>query len=96
MGRILVVDDCEAWREAVCRLIETQPELQVVAQATNGFEAVRLAEELKPDLVVLDIGLSLDGLNAAARIFEVSPTSKVSFLSLENDPIDQAAALYVH
>jgi DNA-binding NarL/FixJ family response regulator len=93
MHRILVVDDCKAWREAVCKIIDTHPGLEVIAQAANGLEAVRLAEALQPELVVLDIGLpSLNGLCAAARIFKISPTSKVIFVSQENDPVMVRAA----
>ena len=77
MRRILVVDDFQPWREAACEMIEAQPELQVIAQAQDGEEAVQLAFDLKPDLVVLDIGLpKLNGLTAAVRIFEASPETK--------------------
>lgn len=94
--RIVVVDDVKVWRDAVCRILEKRPGLQVIAQAADGEEAVQLAEELKPDLIVLDIGLpKLDGLHAAARIFELSPTSKVVFLSQDNDPDTVQAALSI-
>lgn len=87
MRRILVVDDFKPWRDAARKIIEAQPELQVIAQADNGEEAVQFATELKPDLVVLDIGLPrVDGLSAAARILKVSPTTKIVFLSQNNDP----------
>jgi chemotaxis response regulator CheB len=85
--RILVVDDFQPWREAACELIEARPELQVIAQAQDGEEAVQLAFDLKPDLVVLDIGLpKLNGLTAAVRIFEASPETKIVFLSQVSDP----------
>lgn len=103
MRRILVVDDFEPWRQTVRGIIATQPELQIIAEAADGEEAVSLAAALKPDLVVLDIGLPrLNGLDAAARIFEVSPQSKALFLSLQNDPatiqavLDLGASAYVH
>jgi len=96
MCSILVVDDVKVWRDAVCRILGTRPGLQVIAQAADGEEAVQLAEELKPDLIVLDIGLpKLDGLHAAAQISKLSPASKVIFLSQENDPDTVQAALSI-
>jgi DNA-binding NarL/FixJ family response regulator len=84
--RILVVDDFKPWRDAACQIIEAQPEFQVIAQAEDGEQAVQLATDLKPDLVVLDIGLpKLNGLTAAARIFKGSPGTKIVFLSQVND-----------
>jgi DNA-binding NarL/FixJ family response regulator len=60
-------------------------ELQVICEASDGSEAVQLAEELKPDLVVLDIGLpKLNGIEAARRIRQLSPNSKIIFLSQNN------------
>jgi|SRR5215468_1866235 len=85
MFRILVVDDRKGWRKNVCRIIASHPELRVVAYPASGVDAVRLAEELQPDFVVLDIELSLNGLKAAVPIFEISPVSQVIFLSPKND-----------
>ena len=86
VNRILVVDDFEPWRQAVCSIVETLPGFQVVGEAADGEEAVQLAAQLKPDLVLLDIGMpKLNGVEAAKRIFQVSPASKVIFLSQEND-----------
>ena len=85
MLRILVVDDCKPWREDVCRIIATHPELEVLAQAASSGDAVRLAKELQPDFVVLDFEKSLNSLTAATPIFEISPASQVIFLSSEDD-----------
>jgi len=64
-----------------------RPELQVICEASDGPEAVLKAEELKPDLIVLDIGLpKLNGIEAARRIRQLSPSSKIVFLSLHNSP----------
>ncbi len=64
-----------------------RPELQVICEAADGPEAVLKAEELKPDLIVLDIGLpKLNGIEAARRIRQLSPSSKIVFLSLHNSP----------
>ena len=80
--RILVVDDFESWRRFICSILEKNSELKVICEASDGLEAVQKAEELKPDLIVLDIGLpSLNGIEAARRIRKVAPESKILFLS---------------
>jgi DNA-binding NarL/FixJ family response regulator len=80
--RILVVDDFEPWRRSIVSIIEEDPELQVVHEASDGLEAVQMCQELQPDLVVLDVGLPrLCGLEVARRIRVVSPDSKILFLS---------------
>jgi DNA-binding NarL/FixJ family response regulator len=80
--RVLVVDDYEPIRRFVTSTLERQPELQIVGEATDGLDAVRKAEELKPDLILLDIGLpQLNGIAASWRIREISPKSKILFFS---------------
>src|SRR6266576_5548215 len=81
--RILIADDYESWRRQVRLLFQARPEWQVVAEALDGSEAVQKAEELKPDLILLDIGLpKLNGIEAALRIRQLSPSPKIIFLSL--------------
>jgi DNA-binding NarL/FixJ family response regulator len=92
--RILVADDFEGWRRQVRLLLQPRPEWQVIAEALDGPEAIQKAEELKPDLVVLDIGLpKLNGIEAARRIRQLFPSSKIVFLSLYNSPDVVQAAL---
>jgi DNA-binding NarL/FixJ family response regulator len=80
--RILVVDDFGPWRHFVSTTLGNHPELQVVGEASDGLEAVQKAEELQPDLILLDIGLPLlNGIEAARRIREVSSASKILFVS---------------
>ena len=82
--RILVVDDYDPFRRFICSTLAKRPELQIVREVIDGFQAVQRAEELQPDLIVLDIGLpSLNGIEAARRIREVSPKSKILFVSQE-------------
>ena len=82
---ILVADDFEGWRRQVRSLLRARPEWQVIAEASDGSEAVQKAEELKPDLILLDIGLpKLNGIEGARRIRQLSPRSKIVFLSLYN------------
>jgi DNA-binding NarL/FixJ family response regulator len=91
--RILVVDDYEDWRDRVRLMLRAQPHWQVIGEASDGLEAVLKAKELKPDVIVLDIGLpKLNGIEAARQIRKISPNSKIVILSQENSPeiVDEA------
>jgi DNA-binding NarL/FixJ family response regulator len=80
--RILVVDDFESWRRTVSRIARMEPGWDVIGEAADGQEAVQKAEELKPDLILLDISLpKLSGIEAARQIRKVAPNSKILFLS---------------
>lgn len=80
--RILIVDDFEPWRRAVCSILAEDADLDIVCEGADGLEAVRRSEELQPDLVLLDIQLpKMNGLEAARRIREVCPDTKIVFLS---------------
>jgi DNA-binding NarL/FixJ family response regulator len=101
--RILIVDDFEGWRRQVRLLFQARPQWQIIAEVSDGPEAVQKAADLKPDLIVLDIGLpKLNGIEAARRIRHLSPSSTIVFLSQNNDPDVVRAALstgalgYVH
>jgi CheY-like chemotaxis protein len=75
--RALVVDDFEPFRRFVASVLQELPAVQVICEVPDGLEAVQKAEELQPDLIVLDIGLpKLDGLEAARKIRKLSPNSK--------------------
>jgi DNA-binding NarL/FixJ family response regulator len=94
--RVLVVEDFEPFRRFICSVLEKIPDLQVVSEICDGLQAVRKAEELKPDLILLDIGLpELNGLEAARRIRRVSPGSKIIFVSQESsvDVVEEALSL---
>ena len=79
---ILVVDDYEPWRRFVSTTFQKQPGLQIIGEAVDGLEAVQKARQLQPDLILLDIGLpTLDGIEAARRIRELSLKSKILFVS---------------
>jgi DNA-binding NarL/FixJ family response regulator len=91
-----VVDDYETFRRFICSTLRKRPELQIVGEVSDGLEAVQKAEELQPDLIVLDIGLpSLNGIEAARRIRKLSPKSKILFVSQESsdDVVQEALAL---
>jgi len=92
--RILIVDDFEGWREQVRILLQARPQWQIVADASDGSQAVQKAADLKPDLIVLDISLpKLNGIEAARQIRQFSPNSRIVFLSQNNDPDVVRAAL---
>jgi DNA-binding NarL/FixJ family response regulator len=85
MIKVLIVDDCEDWRRTVRESVQELPELQIICEVSDGIEAVQKADELKPDVIVLDIGLpKLNGIEAAQRIRQLSPSSKIIFLSQDN------------
>jgi DNA-binding NarL/FixJ family response regulator len=88
--RVLVVDDYEPWRNHNSNTLLKEHGLEVIGAASNGLEAVKQAQELQPDLILLDIGLPiLNGIEAARRIRKISPASKILFVS-ENRSADIA------
>jgi two-component system, NarL family, nitrate/nitrite response regulator NarL len=85
--RVLIVDDSQPWRRAVCLFLQQQLNLVVVCESADGLEAVQKSEEFQPDLVLLDISLpTLNGLEAARQIRKVAPGSKILFLSSYDYP----------
>jgi len=101
-SRILVVEDSEAFRKFICSALGKRPELQIVGEVTDGLQAVQKAEELQPDLIVLDIGLpSLNGIEVARRVRKSSSKSKILFVSQESstevvqEALDTGASGYV-
>jgi DNA-binding NarL/FixJ family response regulator len=85
--RVLIVDDFDPWRGFVIQQLSQQPRVRVLDCATDGLEAVKKAEELRPDLIFLDISLpKLNGIDAARQIRKVVPKAKIIFLSSDPDP----------
>jgi DNA-binding NarL/FixJ family response regulator len=83
--RVLVVDDFEPIRKVICAELAKRHDLQVVCEVSDGLEAVQKAAELKPDLILMDIGLpSLNGIEAARQILKLVPESKLIFFSQES------------
>ena len=81
---VLLVDDLGEFRAAISSLLRKQPELQIVAEASDGVEAVEKSQQLQPDIILLDIGLPrLNGIAAARQIGEVAPQSKIIFVTQE-------------
>ena len=94
--RILLVEDYEPFRRFVRTTLRKRPELQIVGEVSDGLEGVQKAEELKPDLILLDIGLpTLDGFEVARRIRKLVPESRIVFLSMEDsaDLVQEALSM---
>lgn len=84
MNRVLVVEDFGPFRAFVSALLRENPDFEIVSEASDGWEAVRRARELRPDLILMDIGLpGLNGIEAARRIRELDLRSRIVFLSQE-------------
>jgi DNA-binding NarL/FixJ family response regulator len=81
--RILVADDHESVRRGVCVILGTRGDIEVCGEACNGQEAIDKAQELKPDLVILDITMPvLSGIDAAEEIRRTLPHVPILFLSM--------------
>jgi len=76
--RILVVEDNEPFRRYFCSTLEQRADFDVIGQASNGLEAIQKAEQLRPDLILLDVGLpKVNGLEAAKQIRKLAPRAKI-------------------
>ncbi len=92
--RILAVDDYEQFRRFLHSKLQSRPDFQIVGEASDGLMAVQKAEELQPDLILLDIGLRrLNGIEAARRISRLVPAAKILIVSQNNDADVVVAAL---
>ncbi|HEY6388644.1 MAG TPA: response regulator transcription factor [Candidatus Acidoferrum sp.] len=84
--RILIVDDFDLWKGFVIARLRERPDLTIAGFASDGLQAVQKAEELQPDLVLLDMMLpKLNGIEAAQHIRRVAPMAKILFVSSESD-----------
>ena len=82
---VLIADDHTIVREGLAKLLEAEPWIRVVGQARDGREAVQKAEDLLPDVVILDIGMPvLNGIEAARRIRKLLPDTKIVILSMHS------------
>jgi DNA-binding NarL/FixJ family response regulator len=84
-ARILVADDHDVIRQGLRSLIQEQPQWELVAEATDGRDAVEKASELKPDIAIVDITMpSLNGLDAVKQILKFNPHAKILIFTMHD------------
>jgi len=85
--RILLVEDHKPFRRYVSSMLQQQANLQVIGEVGDGPQAVRRAEALQPDVILLDVGLpGINGLEAARHIRDVARKARIIFLTQESSP----------
>src|ERR671917_1517362 len=101
-ARLLIVDDHDLVRDGYQRMLDREPDLEVVGEATNGREAVELCRELGPDLVLMDVRMpEMDGIEATRKIKGELPTTSVLVVTTYDNPdylfeaVEAGAAGYV-
>lgn len=81
--QVLLADDHTILRQGIRLLLESQPDMEVVGEATNGLEAIKLAHSLRPDIILMDISMpQLNGLEATRRIKQELPTIQIVILTM--------------
>ena len=94
MVRVLLADDNAQFRGVLRRLLERDPEIEVVAEASNGAEAIELAEEHLPDVVLMDVSMpNLDGVEATYTLKARFPDLRILMLSIGNKAQEIEAGL---
>ncbi|OCA84417.1 DNA-binding response regulator [Bacillus sp. FJAT-27225] len=84
--RIVIADDHHVVRRGLAFFLKTQDDFEIIGEASNGVEAVKLAVDLKPDITLMDLDMPvMDGISATAKIREQDPTSKVMILTSFSD-----------
>lgn len=83
MIRVLLADDHAMFRQGLKSLLESEPDIRVIGEASTGRDAVRYAADTKPDVIVMDIQMpELDGVKATQSILEINPTANVIILTM--------------
>ena len=91
---VLVADDFLEWRVRIRSIVQQRPEWQVICEVCDGLQAVEKTAELRPDIVLLDVGMPiLNGIEAARRMHEIVPEAKILFVTSNVDKDVADAAL---
>jgi len=86
--RILLADDHAVVRQGFKMILAAQPDMEIVGEAGNGREALDLAGQLQPDVIVMDVAMpELNGIEATRRVADLSPRSRVLALSMHKDSV---------
>lgn len=86
--RILLVDDHTVVRRGIRMILSAQPDMEVVAEGKNGFEAIEAAGKTQPDVVIMDVNMEvMNGIEGARRIVESLPRCRVLALSMHRDAV---------
>jgi two-component system, NarL family, response regulator DegU len=84
--KIVIIDDHQLFREGVKRILDFEPDFEVVAEGDDGNEALQLVEQYDPDVVIMDINMpSVNGVEATKQLVEANPDTKVIILSIHDD-----------
>ncbi len=93
MIRVMIVDDEPLVRRGLTMRLKLVPDIQIVGEACDGVDALECAQELKPDVIVMDVSMPrLDGIQATEALHELAPHTGVVILTLHADPATQVRA----
>jgi DNA-binding NarL/FixJ family response regulator len=93
--RVLIADDQPMFRRGLAMVLKDDPGIEVVGQASDGAEAVQMAREALPDVVLMDVRMpKLTGIEAARQIKEVAPFAKIVMLTISDEEVDRLEAVW--
>ncbi len=94
--RLLIVDDHTLFRQGLLSLLRSEPRFEVAGQATNGEQALQMARELTPDVILMDVRMpGMDGVETTHRLLEVMPHARVLMLTVSEDDQPLLTAIQV-